>query len=118
MPNLKPRSFKLNNDTIEQLKILSRVQGNTLSGTVRQLIRHAYEHTVEGIPRCASGSPCLVPATWEQHMALRRMAEQRAADKNDSAKVPDLPLQPTTGQTDIDPATAFHTQPASFLTQY
>ena len=122
---LKPRSFKLSETTIANLKDVSLARGNTLSGTLRQLIHHAYEHQVLGIPRCASGNPCLVPATWEQHIALRKLAEARAetdsvppntaiAETRELSPIAALytnnpeqehepDLQPIVGQTDLEP---------------
>ena len=122
---LRPRSFKLSEETIENLRDIARARGNTLSGALRQLILHAYEHQVLGIPRCASGNPCLVPATWEQHMALRKLAEDRAeADAtplnaerlalcnalDDTTTHPHISSdqtkpdpQPIVGQTDLEP---------------
>ena len=79
MPNeLQPRSFKLSPKHIERLHAIALDRANTYSGTVRRLIDEAYEHAIMGIPRCAGGSPCLVPSTWENHMQLKQLAQSRA----------------------------------------
>lgn len=119
MPSpLKPRSFKLTDDAIKHLKAVAAARNNTLSGTLRQLIQHAYEHQILGIPRCSSGSPCLVPATWEQHIALRRLAEARAEDPEPQPVELPVPIQPVIGQTDLDPEMPEKRQFANFLKSY
>jgi len=102
---LKPRSFKLSEDTIEQLRTVALARNNTQSGALRQLIHHAYEHQILGIPRCASGNPCLVPATWEQHIALRKLAEARAETASEPQAEPDdAPAElATIGSAALDP---------------
>lgn len=103
MANMQPRSFKLDERSITQLKELAEHRRTTQAAVMRQLILGAYNHEIYGIPNCASGSPCLAPAIWDSHLALRQAADARAAAAN-AATPPPLPAQEEPdGQFDFAP---------------